>query len=397
MADFRIKEEDSNKIAIVAIGYNRLDSIERLLGSLLNANYSCQDVPLVISIDCSGDEGLYKYVDDFVWPFGSKYVNIQKTRLGLKNHIYQCGDLSNHFKAVIILEDDIFVSPSFYEYVNSVVDYYQDDERIGGFSLYQNEMGTPLLPRVFQNDGSDTYLKQSPASWGECWTKRQWSSFKQWLESFDDKDFASVEMPEHIKKWKKAWSKYYMAYLIQTNRFFVFPYISHTTCFGHAGEHSSMVSTIGQACLLDGPKKYVFKPFDELVQYDIFGVNNAIYSWLNIPRASLHVDWAGTSPNVLRKRYVLSTQKLKYPIINSFDLSLRPIELNVKYKLAGQGIFLYDTEGRINEYILEIPISLAYYYLRGFNIKLLWRYVFHYSYFAIKRKLRKKISSLLRK
>ena len=101
------------KIAIVVVGYNRLNSIKRLLQSLLDANYSHHDIPLVISIDCSGDEELYNFVIDFRWPFGDKYVNIQKERLGLKSHIFQCGDLTKLFKAVVLLEDDLYASHSF--------------------------------------------------------------------------------------------------------------------------------------------------------------------------------------------------------------------------------------------------------------------------------------------
>ena len=90
-------------VAIVAVGYNRLDSMKRLLNSLLQANYPIDDIPLVISIDCSGETMLYDYVKDFNWPFGQKYVNIQEERLGLRNHIYQCGDLTEFFKGVIVL------------------------------------------------------------------------------------------------------------------------------------------------------------------------------------------------------------------------------------------------------------------------------------------------------
>jgi hypothetical protein len=39
---------------------------------------------------------------------------IVRRRLGLRNHI-TCGDLSLH-EAVIILEDDLFVSPAFYDF-----------------------------------------------------------------------------------------------------------------------------------------------------------------------------------------------------------------------------------------------------------------------------------------
>ena len=68
-----------NNIALVVVGYNRIHSIQRLLDSLLRAQYP-HDVPLVISIDCSGDENLYDYVRTFIWPYGPKFINIQSER-----------------------------------------------------------------------------------------------------------------------------------------------------------------------------------------------------------------------------------------------------------------------------------------------------------------------------
>ena len=108
--------EDKERIAIVVVGYNRQQSLSRLMSSLLQANYDDVSVPLFISIDCSNDHGLYDYVKKIVWPYGNKYVNIQNERLGLKEHIMQCGDLSQHFKAIILLEDDIYVGEYFYNY-----------------------------------------------------------------------------------------------------------------------------------------------------------------------------------------------------------------------------------------------------------------------------------------
>ena len=56
-------------IAIAVVAYNRLDSVERLLNTLLSANYS-QTVPLIISIDKSNTDSVEKistldYFSDF--------------------------------------------------------------------------------------------------------------------------------------------------------------------------------------------------------------------------------------------------------------------------------------------------------------------------------------------
>ena len=102
--DFKIvdKIENKSKVAIVAVGYNRLQSMKRLLTSIASASYSEDNVPLVISIDASGDEELYSYVKSFQWEHGEKILNIETKRLGLVSHIFQCCSLTKYFKAVTI-------------------------------------------------------------------------------------------------------------------------------------------------------------------------------------------------------------------------------------------------------------------------------------------------------
>ena len=160
-----------DKVAIVVVGYNRIKSLSRLLDSLLKAEYPYKNIPLVISIDASGEQSLYEYVKNFTWPYGEKYVNIQKERLGLKNHIYKCGDLTKFFKAIVLLEDDLYVSPYFYEYVLWAVENYGCDPKIAEISLYKNESnGYVGLPFHQQEKGHDVFLMQDVSTWGDCFT-----------------------------------------------------------------------------------------------------------------------------------------------------------------------------------------------------------------------------------
>ena len=379
--------ENKEKIAIVVVGYNRIDSMRRLLDSLSNSQYEHADIPLIISIDCSGDKALYDFVRQFEWTHGPKYVNIQEERLGLRKHILQCGGFTKYFKAVILLEDDIFVSEYFYQYVEKAVDFYYDEDRIGGISLYQNEMGTSY-PVMFMNDGSSTYLKQGPASWGECWTDRQWAKFKEWYSVFSDERFKEIDMPEYVKKWPKAWSKYYMAYLVETSRYFVFPFISHTTCFGDDGEHATSFSNLGQVNLLCGKPFYFFKPFGEMIRYDSYGTNELVYKWLGLLPEELCVDFKCNKINLNHCRFLLTPAVLPLKVIRSYGLKMRPMELNIKYCIPGNELFLYDTiDGRANAVTVGNPATISNYYLRGYNVRSAAKYVLRYYLNSIKHKL----------
>ena len=286
-----LKDIDNHKkdIAIVVVGYNRLPGLKRLLQSLIEADYPSQNVPLVISIDASGCTELYQYVQAFEWPFGDKYVNIEESRLGLKGHILQCGDLTKFFRAIILLEDDLYVSPNFYQYSIASVDKYYDEPKVGGISLYYDEMdGYVGVPFQALKNGSDVFVWQVVSSWGEIWTDKIWSNFRTWLSTWNE-DFESLDIISDIKGWTRAWSKYFYAYLVSNDLYFIYPYTSLTTNFADAGgEHGGRKNdTRVQVSIQYGQKEYNLPDFSELIRYDNYGNNESLYDYIDLDRKEL--------------------------------------------------------------------------------------------------------------
>jgi hypothetical protein len=378
--------QNKDKIAIVVVGYNRIESISRLLGSLLDANYKGDDIPLVISIDCSGDKLLYEYVHEFNWVYGNKYVIIQETRLGLKDHIFKCGDLTKYFNAIILLEDDIYVSPDFYNYVCVSLENYKNDDRIAGISLYSADfngfVGFPFLP---MENGSDVYAAQTVVSWGECWNERMWNSFRNWMDNEEIK-FGYIDMPECIKHWEKAWSKFFYAYILSNDKYFIIPYKSLATNFSEEGEHSSTNNCIYQVNLLMGTKKYDLRPFDELIKYDVYGNNMEIYQNLGIMNDDLCVDLYGNNYNFKNKKFVLSNRNLPYKKIKQYALRLRPQELNVIKNIKGNDIFLFDTTIFIKK-TNRWNSNIIRYHLKGFNVKSILKFALVEFFTNVKRSI----------
>lgn len=379
---------NKNRIAIVVVGYNRLKSIKRLIDSLLVAQYPSTGVPLYISIDASGDEKLYEYVKSVEWPYGEKYINIQEKRLGLKAHIYQCGELTRYFKAIILLEDDLVVSSYFFNYVVRSVEEYGEEDIIAEISLYKNELnGYVSLPFRNLQDGSDVFLMKDISTWGQCWTEQMWRNFVKWRDSHSEDDILKVDMPERIKNWERAWSKYYLAYVIDTRRYALFPNISLTTNFSDAGEHGCTQNSAVQVSLLQGDKQYVFNDVSKLARYDIYYTNEAIYEWLGMNEEDVCLDLYGNH-SCSNKRYLLSTRLFSYHIVDSYALYMRPIELNIKYKLKGEGIYLYDTtDGSKND--KGFSKFFTPYMLGTFTPGLLKRFVLDCYWDAIKLKFQR--------
>lgn len=375
-----IKNPNSKEqIAIIVVGYNRIPAIKRLLKSLVDAKYDVINVPLVISIDGSGNQQLYDYVLQFEWPHGDKYVNIQKERLGLKNHIFQCFDYSQYFRGVILLEDDVFVSEYFYQYVISALDAYENDDRIAEIALYKDEMngyqGLPFLP--VQN-GSDTYLLQDVCTSGECVTWKMWKEFRKWLELHSDDKFLDVDMPDTMKRWERAWSKAYNAYVVSNKKYIVYPHTALTTNFNDVGEHGGDDGSVTQVCLSCKDNDYTMKPFEKMVRYDIYFNNEQLYEWLGYSRDELVLDIYGYNERLLKK-YLLTTRELPLPKLKSYALAMRPIEFNVKNNIEGSGLFLYDSSSFAGKSIKgKYSKGVVSYFLDGFRNRLLVQVVIKY-------------------
>lgn len=383
------KSENLNRLAIVVVGYNRRDSMRRVLSSLTQAHYPSNQIPLVLSIDCSGDEALYSYVREFNWPFGKKYVNIESSRLGLKKHIFQCCGLSKYFKGVIILEDDSFVAPYFYYYAVDAVDKYGEDPLVCGISLYvshNNEyVNIPFFP---YNNGSDVFLLQDVQTRGECFTYSQWKRFEDWLPANEDRDYAEVYMPERIKTWKRAWSKYFYAYMVESGTYFVYPYVSFVTNMGAIGEHGSNVTNIAQVALEWGLKKYIMPEANTLARYDAFYCNEALYEHLGMSPKNLCIDYFGFNPNIQHRRYILTFRSLPYKVVKSFGLHLYPQEMNVLLDVKGEGLYLYDSSEPAKRKKNAEDIYASYIYCRH-NLKLMSAFIRCYYIAGFKRRWKK--------
>lgn len=379
------------KIAIIVIGYNRLSTTSRLLASLNDAKYESNDIPLIISIDKSGNEQLYNYVREFEWKHGEKIALIREERLGLERHIFECGNLSQFFRAVVVLEDDVIVAPDFYNYFSRAVDKYENDNRIACISAYFNFLygyvGLPFYPM----SQYDVFAQQEVSSTGECFTRRMWNDFIEWKSKNTPLDFTPFDMPEKIKRWRDAWTKYFNAYMVSHDKYCIYPVFSTITNSGAAGVHSSHSETVVQTYLMTGHREWVLPNFDELTKYDLYGNNTMLYESLRISRDDLCLDMYGNNQNMEGKRYILSVRKLPYAIIKGFELSYRPHELNIFFNVKGEDICLYDSSIKCKHNKKNIDSDVIYYYLYGFQIKFLPKYVISRLFSLLKDKLIKKL------
>lgn len=332
--------------AVVVMAYNRPDSLQRLLASLRTAEHP-DGVPLIISIDRGDDNNdVVAQADQFDWCHGDKQVIFHEQHLGLVEHFFFCGRLTREYGAIILLEDDLYVSPPYYHFAMQAIDTYTDDARIAGIALnalwfngYTHYPFTPL------RDESDVFFLQVPWYQGQAYTRAQWDAFDTWHAGEDRTLVAGDPIHEQFLTFDEdEWFPLKTKYLVEANRYYVFPRESLTTNFGDAGTHFTSRTDFFQVPLQYGRDTFRLQRFDDaLAVYDSFFEIRP--DRLNrLTEALRGYDYA-VDVNATKRRehldadYVLTTQPCRAPVC-SFGLSMRPPEANVMAGIPGQAISL---------------------------------------------------------
>jgi hypothetical protein len=356
-------------IPIVVIGFNRKDSLKRLLSSVAKARYP-GSVDIIISLDNDNDEAVRDVARDFVWDHGKKQLICHPQRLGLRQHILFCGDLVKDFDALIVLEDDLYVSPYFYDYSIAAVSFYHNDEQIAGISLFSHHFSeTAYLPFLPLPDQSDVFFMQVPSSWGQIWTASQWLRFRQWYDrKGDNLDAFRGNVPDNVRNWRKSsWKKYFFYYMIDTGTFFVYPRISLTTNFSDPGTHIVEKKSIFQRPLLYAPKNFGFtKPGHSIAVYDAFCevFPDTIKQFIpELGTYDFEVDLYGSKPlDSIRSAYLFSSKRCRSPL-NTYGRSMKPHEANILEKNSGEVFSLgLKTDFKQNRVRKFRSHDLTYYY-----------------------------------
>lgn len=372
------------KPAIIVIAYNREDSLNRLLKSLSKADYPYDsgkpDIPLIISIDKSDNPKVAGVANDFVWRYGEKRVVCHETRLGLKNHVLKCGNYIDEFERIIVLEDDLYVSKGFYKYASCVLEFVSGDEKVAGVSLYNHLLNVHVRePFEAVNDGFDNYYMQFAQSWGQAYTKEQWHGFLNWMSDNDAKPVAANNVPANVSSWSdKSWLKYYIKYVIDTDKYFIYPRVSYTTNFGDEGTHAEAAVSDLQVPFSfnsgDAAKgrDFYFSKIDESgAVYDSFFENILLKSILKdeavLDSESIEIDLYGYKP-VAEHKYFVSSKALPYKVIRSYARKLRPIDANILEEITGNDFYLYDTSVSAPSPLVSESERVLYNY-RALNLK----------------------------
>jgi hypothetical protein len=298
--------------------------------------------------------------------------------LGLRKHILQCGDLSKKYGSVIILEDDLYVSPYFYDYAVQALEYYDTDELAGGISLYHHvDEDMTELPFTPVHDDSDVYFIQFPSSWGQAWSEKQWNNFRTWYDR--SPDIAKIRISPQVLSWRESsWKKYFNAFLVDAGKYFVFPRVSLTTNFNDKGTHKVLdINHNGQTPLRITDTNYRFKSCaDSFIKYDAhfeMTAESVRHFCTDLAGYSFELDLYGIKDlSRLAVPYILTIRPSRN-YIRGYQRALKPHEMNIILNLPGKDIRLCKKEDVMTEEITyeRRYADYKYYYdnhLSGFRL-----------------------------
>lgn len=357
----------NKRLAIVIVAYNRQDSLSRLLSMLLVADYPVdKGVPLVISIDGDGSEEVVHMANEFKWPYGNKEVIVHSKNLGLRQHILSCGDLTEQYGAIIMLEDDLGVSKFFYQYTLLALDQFSSEEDIAGVSLYKHlinvNCGSSFEP---MDNGLGYYYMQFPQSWGQAWTSRQWTGFRQWYE-IETNWSKPLDLPKYIDGWpESSWLKYFTRYMIDQGKYFVYPMKSLTTNFSDTGTHVFRQDNTFQVALAEYCPSFRGVETSQVVCYDAYFEMSEPTLRMFMPEfssSSIIVDLYGIRDlSVCDADQLLLTVRPCSESVRSYGLRLKPREINVELNVPGDKIFLTKRKHLVDMNALK-AIEREFYY-----------------------------------
>ncbi len=341
---------DTQNPAIVVCAYNRPAALQRLLGALQGAYYPAdRPVALHISIDRDDTPAVREVLEvakTFNWPHGPKQVTLQAQHLGLLKHFYASGELACQYGSIILLEDDLLVGATFYDYAWQALDAYHDDARIAGISLYSLWFnGYTHQPFIPLPDDSDIFFLQVPYTQGQAFTQSQWEAFKQWQATSEHLNGRLTGLHEMFLHFdSEDWFPIRARYLVDSRRYYVFPCQSLASGVGDAGTHFAQPSYFFQVPLQNYQRQFKLQPFD-----DARAVYDAFFEILpeRLKRLTpalrdydLCVDLNGTkSKQDLTREYVLTTRPAR-KAIRQYGRSMWPPEANLLYETPGDAIRL---------------------------------------------------------
>lgn len=157
---------------IALFTYSRADHTQAAVESLLR-NKEASETDLYIFSDGPKTEAKVEAVAEnrryihTITGFKSIHIVEREKNWGLANSLIAgITDVVNQYGRVIVVEDDLILSPYFLCFMNEALEKYEDDDRVSAVSAFLNPI---------KEQAPDTFFLRYFACWGWATWKRAWS------------------------------------------------------------------------------------------------------------------------------------------------------------------------------------------------------------------------------
>jgi len=162
---------------IVAFVYDRPAHTRRMFASLL-ANPEAERSDLYVFCDGPRDQAAEAAVGEVrgfvrgLSGFRSMTIVERETNLGLADSIIEgVTTVCAKHGRVVVLEDDLIVSPHFLRFMNDTLDLYEDEPAV----MHVSACAYPVEPSTLD----DTYFLRVPLCWGWATWERAWREYRR--------------------------------------------------------------------------------------------------------------------------------------------------------------------------------------------------------------------------
>jgi len=284
-------EEPTTRLIVLTM--DRVTSLKRLLDSLETANYGEDHVDLDIWIDKRNDapihEGVLQAARDVKWKQGTKTIHKRTENAGLyQQWIYTWNITEETTEAAVILEDDLQVSPGFYQWLRVARAAYAQDTDVAAFTLQRST----LRPRQIRGVASGpldisqehvVFKYRLLGTWGFAPERDEWVEFRSWFEEMKAKGEKPYVDKLMTTDWYKSqekdgfaptmWSQWWIKFVDERNYFTVTAHLpdgSTLACnWREQGLHYSKVKPSADFPIFRGNVEQFVMPDDPiLVDWD---------------------------------------------------------------------------------------------------------------------------------
>lgn len=178
-----MRKNITNIAPIAVFGYNRVEKLKACVAALEKCEYATQSELFVFADGPRGDKDRDKVLQVQEWvreyassfhAFKSVTARVRDVNAGLAVSIISgVTELMEKYGKVIVVEDDLLVSPYFLRYMNEGLEFYKDDENVWAMASYGYDL------KALRSYKHDVYAGYRASSWG-------WAS---WADRWDTVDW----------------------------------------------------------------------------------------------------------------------------------------------------------------------------------------------------------------